>query len=198
VKVIDVTDPEKPRPVGGAAVAVAEAYSIYLVRTYAYVAAGRQGLVVLDIENPESPRVDQVYNAHGALNDTRDVKVGMTNVSQFAYVADGHNGLRVVQLTSPEMTPGNAGFSPRPTPRLIATYHTAGPALVISKGLDRDRAVDESGNQLSVFGRRGARPMNLNEMMSLYIRNGRVFTVPEIKSDGDVRSHFGKPRGSDE
>jgi len=42
------------------------------------------------------------------------VKLGITYTSQFAYLADGCNGLRVVQLTSPE-TPGNQGFSPRPT-----------------------------------------------------------------------------------
>jgi hypothetical protein len=62
-----------------------------------------------------------------------------------------------------------SGFSPRPTPKLIATAHTRGPALAISKGIDRDRAVDESGNQLAVFGRRGARPLNRGEMRSLYI-----------------------------
>ena len=50
-----------------------------------------------------------------------DVKLGITYASEFAYLADGENGLRVVQLTSPE-TPGNAGFSPRPTPRLIASF----------------------------------------------------------------------------
>jgi hypothetical protein len=44
-----------------------------------------------------------------------------------------------------------------PTPKLIATARTKGPDLAISKGIDRDRAVDESGNQLAVFGRRGAR-----------------------------------------
>ena len=49
------------------------------------------------------------------------MKLGITYVSEFAYLADGKNGLRVVQLTSPE-TPGNDGFSPRPTPELIATY----------------------------------------------------------------------------
>ena len=48
------------------------------------------------------------------------MKLGITYASEFAYLADGKNGLRVVQLTSPE-TPGNPGFSPRPTPRLIAT-----------------------------------------------------------------------------
>jgi len=38
----------------------------------------------------------------------------------------------------------------------------------LSKGLDRDRAVDESGNQLAVFGRRGARPFRLDEMQKLF------------------------------
>ena len=33
-----------------------------------------------------------------------------------------------------------------------------------------DRAVDESGHQLAVFGRRGARPMNLDEQQRLYLR----------------------------
>ena len=77
--------------------------------------------MILDIENPEQPRIDQVYNAGGCINDLHDVKLGITYVSEFAYLADGKNGLRVVQLTSPE-TPGNNGFSPRPTPQLIATY----------------------------------------------------------------------------
>jgi len=91
----------------------------------------------------------------------------MTNASLFAYVADGKNGLRILQLTSPETMPEYAGFSPRPKPVLIATYKTKGNALAISKPLDRDRGVDESGNQLSVFGRRGARPFNLNEVLRM-------------------------------
>lgn len=200
VKVIDVTDPENAIAVSGAVVPLAEANNIYLVRTYAYVAAGKQGLVILDIEQPERPRIDQVFNANGQINDARDVKVGMTNVSLFAYVADGHNGLRVVQLTSPESVPGNFGFSPRPNPELIATKHTHGPALAISKGLDRDRAVDESGNQLSVFGRRGARPLNFTEMLKMYTIGGKLFTVPQIKDGNskenkDIRGFYGAPNG---
>jgi hypothetical protein len=60
---------------------------------------------------------------------------------------------------------------------LIATYRTLGPALAISKGTDRDRAVDESGNQLGVFGRRGARPFNREEAERLYLRDGKIYTV---------------------
>ena len=89
-------------------------YNLYLVRTYAYVAAGKQGLAIIDIENPEKPRLDQIYNDHGEIKDARDVKVGMTNVSLFAYIADGeHHAIHVVQLTSAEQ-PDNYGFSPRP------------------------------------------------------------------------------------
>jgi hypothetical protein len=94
----------------------------------------------------------------------------------------------VVQLTSPE-TPGNSGFSPRPTPELIATYKikNGGHALAISKGLDRDRAVDESGNQIGVFGRVGARPLHLDEQQKLYLRNGQVWKVSDEPDDAMYR-----------
>ena len=63
--------------------------------------------------------------------------------------------------------------------RLIAHRHTHGPALAISKGLDRDRAVDESGDQVSIFNRIGSRPMTLEEMQRLYLKNGAIYTVSE-------------------
>jgi hypothetical protein len=114
------------------------------------------------------------------------VKVAMTNASLFAYVADGEAGLRVLQLTDPETMPTYAGFSPRPQPRLISTFQTKGPAVAVSKGLDRDRAVDESGNQTAVFGRRGARPFTLEEMRRMYLtKDGRVFTVSNIRGLDD-------------
>jgi len=178
-KVLDITALDRPRPVPGAFVSLEDARNVYPARTYAYVAGGKQGLVIVDIERPEQPRLDQVFTADGALNDTNDVKVGMTNASLFAYVADGHNGLRVLQLFSPEDTPGHYGFSPRPAPKLIASFHTHGPALAVSEGIDRDRAVDETGHQLTVFGRRGSRPFNREEMQRLYLRNGKLYTVSD-------------------
>jgi hypothetical protein len=179
LKVVDVTMPDRARLVTGATLKIADARNVYVARTYAYVAGGKQGVVIVDVERPEQPRIDQTFNAAGALNDVNDVKVGMTNASVFAYVADGHNGLRVLQLVSSNETPGAMGFSPRPQPRLIATRKTHGPALAISKGLDRDRAADESGNQVAVFGRRGGRPLNLEEMRRMYVRDGSVWSVTD-------------------
>ena len=120
-----------------------------------------------------------MYDAEGGLNDAHAVRVAATDASVFAYVADGKNGLRVLQLISPGETPGSSGFSPIPTPRLIATYHTRGPAIALSKGMDRDRAVDESGNQVSVFGRIGSRPLNRVDMDALTMRDGEIFTVSD-------------------
>ncbi|HMC09772.1 MAG TPA: hypothetical protein VKH44_00720, partial [Pirellulaceae bacterium] len=111
--VLDVTDLAQPKPVGH--LPLVDCRNVYLARTYAYVAGGHQGLVIVDITRPDKPVIDQVFDAGGCINDLCDVKLGITYTSQFAYLADGCNGLRIVQLTNPE-TPGNQGFSPRPTP----------------------------------------------------------------------------------
>src|SRR5882724_10179995 len=106
----------------------------------------------------------------------------MTNASLFGYVADGKNGLRILQLTSPETMSTYAGFSPRPEPQLIATFKTKGEALAVSRALDRDRAVDESGNQIAVFGRRGARPFTFEEMQRMLRTDagrGEFFSVTD-------------------
>jgi hypothetical protein len=179
LKVLDVTLPEQAQIVPGSSVAIGEARDVYVARTYAYVAAGSQGLAIVDVLNPERIRLDQMFTADGEIDDAHGVRVASTNASLFAYVADGHNGLRVVQLTSPGRTPDYLGFSPHPEPALIATRHTHGPALAVPRGLDRDRAVDETGNQVSVFGRLGSRPFNLEEQRRLYLRDGKLWTVTD-------------------
>ncbi|HVT35135.1 MAG TPA: hypothetical protein VHE37_06115, partial [Nevskiaceae bacterium] len=172
LEVIDMTDPAHPRALPDAHVPLADAQRVYLARTYAYVAAGAQGLAIVDIEKAEAPKLLQLYNADGKLTDARDVIVGSTNASLFAYVADGRNGLQVLQLTAPDTQPKFYGFSPEPKPQLIAHYATPAPALALSRGLDRDRAVDESGGQIAVFGRIGSRPFTLPEMQKLYLDAG--------------------------
>ena len=176
---VDITDPARPRL--AATLPIEEAKNVYVARTYAYVAAGHNGLVIVDVERPERPVIDQTVKE--GLHDVHDVKVASTNASAFAYVADGEEGLKIFQLTSPQWTPWYAGFSPRPVPKLIAKKKLEGPALAISKGLDRDRAVDESGYQVSVFNRIGARPMTLPEMQRLFLRDGKIYTVSETPNE---------------
>jgi hypothetical protein len=182
LKILDTTNIAVPRVVSAAKLQIPElsdARNIYVARTYGYVSGGKQGMVILDLERPEHPRLEQVFNAGGKLSDTRDIKLGMTAASAFAYVADGTGGMKIVQLFAPNDNPNYLGFSPKPTPKLIASFKTKGPALAISKGLDRDRGVDESGNQVTVFNRRGSRPFNKKEMEAMYMHtgNGQLYTV---------------------
>jgi hypothetical protein len=173
LKTLDVTDLAHPKITEKGRVATRDARNVYVARTYAYVADGEYGVAVVNVENPEAPVFEQEFGGNGQMNDAYDVKIGMVAGSAYAFVADGVYGLRVWQIISPWDDPAHfSGFSPRPTPKLIATAHTHGPALAISKGIDRDRAVDESGNQLAVFGRRGSRPLNRAEMQRLYQHSG--------------------------
>jgi len=183
LKTLDVTDLAHPRVVPGALAAVDDARNVTVSRTYVYVSAGKNGVALINVEQPEHPRADQIFSADGQLNDANDVKIGAVDASVFAYVADGRNGLRILQVVSPSDSSESYGFSPRPAPKLIATYRTAGPALAVSRGIDRDRAVDESGNQLAVFGRRGARPFNRLEAEKLFMRDGKLYTVTDTPPD---------------
>ena len=180
LKVVDVTKLDAPRLVAGASVPIADARKLYIARTYAYVAAKGDGLLIIDIEKPEAPRLYQRFTADGALSDAEDVIVGTTNASLFAYVADGRNGLKVIQLTSPSSQPNFYGFSPEPKPELIAFARTGKPALALSRGLERDRAVDETGHQMAVFGRYGSRPFTRAEMERLFLdRTGAPYFVSD-------------------
>ena len=183
-KVVDITDPTKPRLIPGATVPLKNAQRFYHARTFAYVANGGEGLAFIDISNPEKPRLERMFNADGKLNDTRAVQIGSVNASMFALVADGKNGLRVLQMISPENVPTHMGFSPTPSPKLIATYPTHGPAVAVSRGLDRDRVVDETGNQTVVFGRRGSRPFTMDEMEKFFRHFG--FSVAGVPLAGQV------------
>ena len=182
LKVLDISDPVRPQAISHAVVWLKSPHRLYVARDYVYVADGADGLAIIDVEKPEQPRLDQMFNADGQINDARAVQIGSISASMFALLADGKNGMRVVQLVSPDTVPQAAGFDPRPSPHLIATYPVGeGEALAISRGLDRDRVVDESGNQTVVFGRRGARPFHLDEMARfLKDANGDFYRVDDV------------------
>ena len=142
---------------------------------------------------PSAPIVWPGLTFNGAMNDAEDVIVGSTNASLFAYVADGRNGIKVLQLTSPD-NPGLYGFSPKPTPELIAWAKTPSPALALSKGLDRDRAVDETGGQIAIFGRVGSRPFTRSEMEKFFLNSkGLVYKVSDAVDQSAWRPPLAYP-----
>jgi len=186
LKLFDVTRMADPVAVPSATVPLENAQRVYLARTYAYVAAKHQGLAIINVTTPERPGAPTFVTFDGQMNDVEDVVVASTNASLFAYVADGRNGIRVLQLTSFASTAQVYGFSPRPVPELIAWARTPSPALALAKGLDRDRAVDETGHQIAIFGRLGSRPFNRQEMERFFMnRQGFPYRVNDNGSMDD-------------
>ena len=56
--------------------------------------------------------------------------------------------------------------------------------MSLSRGLERDRGVDETGGQVAVFGRRGSRPLNLEEMRRLYLdESGKPWFVDDAAKE---------------
>jgi hypothetical protein len=180
VKLFDVTRLADPVAVPDGTIALADARKLYVARTYLYVAGKAEGLVIVNVTRPDAPKLYAKETFGGTMNDVEDVIVASTNASAFAYVADGRNGMKVVQLTSPGRQPNFYGFSPAPKPELIAWARTPSPALSLSKGLDRDRGVDETGGQMAVFGRLGSRPFLRHEMERLFLNSqGKPYMVTD-------------------
>jgi hypothetical protein len=207
LKVIDVTHPEQASLVPGNTIPMADARGLFVTRTWVYVAGGSEGLYVVDALEPEAMRLYDRVGPDEGVEDARAVTIAHTNASLFAYVADGRAGLKVLQLTAPDTVPGFYGFSPDPVPELVAHFPTRGPALALPRPLERDRAADETGHQIAVFGRLGSGPLTSDEMRSLYMNeDGSLWFVsdevdsrgPEI-ADGagaDARSEREQDHGS--
>ena len=173
LKIFSLTDPDHPAPIPGARVPLADAHKLYLARTYCYVADGKDGLAIIDIERPDHPHVAEMYDRRGSagrragredrLGQPVDVRPGRRRQERLPRRPDDLARERARERrVQPEAR----------TPILIATYPVEG-ATAIGRGLDRDRVVDETGAQTVVFGRRGSRPFNLNEMLP-FLRHGDV------------------------
>src|SRR3546814_12924218 len=119
---------DRPVPVPSGTVRLADARKLYVARTYMYVAAKQDGLVIVDVTRPTAPIPGPPLTFDGAMTDAEDVIVATTNASLFAYVADGQGGIKVLQPTRPDH-PRLYGFPPHPTPELIARAQTPAPTL---------------------------------------------------------------------
>ncbi|MEJ6683800.1 MAG: hypothetical protein QNL96_07550, partial [SAR86 cluster bacterium] len=178
LKVIDITDPAVAFVVEGNTIPIKDAHKVFVARTYAYVAAGADGIYIVDVTQPQKMQLYQQFTDN--IVDARDIVVATTNASLMAYVADGRAGLKVIQLTSPESQPRYYGFSPEPMPETISSFATKRPAIALSRGLERDRAVDETGGQVAVFSRVGAGPLSESDMRSLYLNeDGKPWFVTD-------------------
>ena len=76
----------------------------------------------------------------------------------------------MIQLTSPDSQPNFYGFSPEPQARAHRlAQDRVGRRSRCPRASTATARVDETGNQIAVFGRLGSRPFTLPEMQELYL-----------------------------
>jgi hypothetical protein len=73
---------------------------------FAYVAAGANGLTIVNVQNPAAPVIVASLDTPGNANDVRVI-------GNRAYVADGSAGLRIIDVTNPAV-PAPLGFYDTP------------------------------------------------------------------------------------
>jgi hypothetical protein len=73
LEVVDVTQSRKPQWLRDSVVPLRQAAKLFVSRTFAYVANGAEGLAIVDITEPTRPKLNQSWNAAGAIVDARDV-----------------------------------------------------------------------------------------------------------------------------
>jgi len=91
--VVDVSDPTRPRRVGGYDTK-GKAWRVAVSGQYAYVADDTAGLQIIDVSDPVNPQQVGGY-------DTRGSALGVAVSGSYAYVADGISGLQVIDVSDP-------------------------------------------------------------------------------------------------
>jgi hypothetical protein len=91
---VDISDVANPDQIGGLLLHVT-IHAVALEGSYAYLAAGSRGLLLVDVADPNEPKVLQRFDTPGKARDVL-VREGMV------FLADGREGLRVINVSNPE------------------------------------------------------------------------------------------------
>ena len=143
-----------------------------MARTYAYGAAGKTLEPTCDIEKPGQPSSIRCQR-RWQKQRPNDVKHGETANSRFVVLRRGGTVYSGSMMCRKEEV--NSSAFRKTAPKWM--HRSAKGEALLCQRLTRSRR--RSGNQISVFNRRGARPFNLEEMQRMYLRAGELYTVTD-------------------
>lgn len=100
-RVLDISDPSRPTP-RGAFAAGTPLYGLALTDGLAFVAAGRNGLLILDTGDPSALNLTLA---------TPGPALDLTVANDLAYVADGAGGLQILDVRDPRQSTAAGAFA---------------------------------------------------------------------------------------
>ena len=111
-----------------------DAYDVFVVGNYVYLANGFGGLRIVDVSNPASPQEVGYY-------DTVDKAVGVYVSGSYAYVANYWDGLRIIDVSNPS-SPQEVGYYD--TRNYAMSVHVSGGYAYVADGMEGLRIIDVS------------------------------------------------------
>ena len=156
--------------------------ALYVARTYAYVAAGSGG--PRDRRRRAAGSADALHEVHRrrqaqrrARRDRRRPPTRRCSPTS----PTARTASRCCSSRRPTSSPSSTASRPSPSPQLIAWRNTATPAhRAVARASTATARVDETGDQIAVFGRIGSRPFTWDEMKRFYLKpDGSVYTVTD-------------------
>ncbi len=112
LQVIDVNDPANPRIIASLALSgYADALSIALSGTTAYIVDINEGLQIIDVNDPANPQIIASADIPGAALD-----VSVSGATAYVTSWDDDKGLQIIDVSEPKK------------PHIIASCYTLGPA----------------------------------------------------------------------
>lgn len=127
LKVVDTSNPNNPHQVASYVPPKVDATDVDVAGGYAYVAAGEDGLRIVEITDPLSPTEYSLFDPPGSF-------AGVQVSGDYAYVADAQNGLRVINIADPQYPyqPGSSYAPGGAWPAEIVYVHVSAPYAYIS------------------------------------------------------------------
>ena len=89
--ILDIRNPSSPDLVSSVKLPSGEVWAIEVSGDYAYIAAGANGIQVVNISNPKQPLLENSLDTQGYSIDIK-IEKGL------AFIADGYNGLQIIDL----------------------------------------------------------------------------------------------------
>ncbi len=124
--ILDLSDPAAPVVIGKTEYLGSSVSALAVSGSYAYLAVGGRGLIVVNVSDPTSPYAVGAYDTPGSAAD-------VVLQGTLAYVADGSGGLRIIDVSIPG------------TPNEIGTHDTPGKAYRVTMSEDYVYIADGSG-----------------------------------------------------
>ena len=100
-RVVDVTVPDSPVNLAVITPTLGYLNSLVISDNYAYIAAGSDGLAIIDISTPTTPTVISTL-------DTSTNASGIVKQGSYVYISDYYNAVRIIDVSNP-ITPTEVG-----------------------------------------------------------------------------------------